>query len=182
MGLLIGQCYLNRHLLKLGLADSPRRGTSKRAIGAVSHIPCEWDFSHMKLSTWIIILWNQVTLRKSPIAAYCTSFRIWGCWMCALKGCTYDRKQLMCTGHYSAYFMYYILFSHNHTPLRSTNCFAVRCSYCVAIHKTAQIRYLVQSLNMQWLKRALLYKHSKWNTYQSAFFSWMQYYVFCIIV
>ena len=127
MELLIG------HLSK---QTSIQTGTGRQSqvrymqVGNWSSLACSlqvWDFGHMKLSTWIIILWNQVTLRTSLLAAYCTLFKMWRCWMCALKGCTQDWKKLMCTGHYSAYLMYYIIFSHD-TPFRSTNCYSVRRS------------------------------------------------------
>jgi len=48
MGLLIGHCYLNRHPIKLGLADSPRCGTCRLAIEAALHVLCECETS----ATW----------------------------------------------------------------------------------------------------------------------------------
>ena len=48
-------------------------------------------------------LWNQVTLRTSLSARYCTLLKVKGCWMHAQMDSTKDQKQANCEGHYSVH-------------------------------------------------------------------------------
>jgi len=57
-------------------------------------------FGHISIQTpGIIILWNQVTLKTSLPARYCTLFKVWDSCMNELMGCTNGQSQLECLGH-----------------------------------------------------------------------------------
>jgi hypothetical protein len=54
-------------------------------------------WQHYDSGTCVIDLWNQVTLRTFLSTGHCNLFRVQGCWMHELKGCTNDQWQLKCT-------------------------------------------------------------------------------------
>jgi hypothetical protein len=86
-GLLTGHCHLKGHLFKLGLVSSPECDRWKQAS--------EWPHTffvtvticpNWNSGTWVVIIWNQVTLKTSLSARYCTLIKVQDCWMNELQG------------------------------------------------------------------------------------------------
>ena len=88
MGLLTGHFHLKGHLFKFGLINSPESDCCKQASDTASHVLCDCE----ALATLRFrLLRNQVTLKTSLSARYCTLFKVLDCRMNELKGCTKDR-------------------------------------------------------------------------------------------
>ena len=75
-----GHCHLKGHLFKLGLVNSPERDRHKQASETASHILCECEgLATLRIRHLGCHLCNEVTLKTSLSAGYCTLFKVWGC-------------------------------------------------------------------------------------------------------
>ena len=79
--LLTGHCHLKGHLFQLRLITSPKRDrcmqASESSLTGSLLLLRLWP--HYDSGSWVVILWNQVTMRTSLLAGYCTLFKVQGC-------------------------------------------------------------------------------------------------------
>jgi len=80
-------------------------------------------FGHINIQApGIMNLWNQVTLKTSLPARYCTLFKVWDCCMNEVMGCTNDQSWLECLGHFVPTLVYSVL-----SPLLLCNLRILEC-------------------------------------------------------
>lgn len=76
-GLLTGHCQLQGHLFKLRLVYSPKCDRCNQASETASHVLSDCKASvTLDTDIWVLIWWNQVTLKTSLSARCCILFKV----------------------------------------------------------------------------------------------------------
>jgi hypothetical protein len=74
-----GHWHLKGHLFKLGLVNSPEHGRHKQAFETASRILCEYEaLATLRIMHLGCHLCDEVTLKTTVSAGYCTLFKVWG--------------------------------------------------------------------------------------------------------